>query len=119
MPTKKMEVKSAMDYQCLKNWASDFMDYVPRESSLESKITNNKDFHSKLISGRLGVYWQYLIRHARSRSQVQHIRDNLKLQEFQDAKNKKNAKILSSTLDKDVTLKLSKQKNMCTNSWKL
>ena len=108
MPTKKMGVQVVKDYQCLKDWASDSMDYVPRTSSLESRITNDKDFHSKLISGRLGVYWQYLICHARSRSQVQHIRDNLRLQEFQEAKNKKNAQILSLTLNKDTTLKLNK-----------
>ena len=108
MPTKKMEVRIANDYESLQNWATDCMDYVPRESSIEAKIHNDKGFHSKLTSGRLGIYWQYLIQHARSRSKVQHIRDNLKVLDYQEAKNKKNAQILSFTSDKDVTFKFNK-----------
>ena len=108
MPTKKTEVRIANDYESLQNWATDCMDYVPRESSIEAKIHNDKGFHSKLTSGRLGIYWQYLIQHARSRSKVQHIRDNLKVLDYQEAKNKKNAQILSFTSDKDVTFKFNK-----------
>ena len=108
MPTKKMEVRIVNDYESLQNWATDYMDYVPRQSSIEAKIHNDKGYHSKLTSGRLGIYWQYLIQHARSRSKVQHIRDNLKVLDYQEAKNKKNAQILSFTSDKDVTFKLNK-----------
>ena len=107
MQPKNMESSTENDYQYLKKWASECMEYVPRDTSKDSNINGN-DFHSKLISGRLGVYWKYLIRHARSRSQIQHIRDNLKIQEFQDAKNKKNAKILALTSDTDVTIKVHK-----------
>ena len=110
MPTKKMEVRIVNDYESLQTWATDCMDYVPIESSIEVKIHNDKGFHSKLTSGRLGIYWQYLIQHARSRSQVQHIRDNLKVLDYQEAKNKKNAQILSFTSDKDVTFKFDKPK---------
>ena len=102
-----MELSIENDYQYLKKWATECMEYVPRDASLDSNFNGN-DFHSKLISGRLGIYWKYLIRHARSRSQIQHIRDNLKIQEFQDAKNKKNAKILALTSDTDVTIKVNK-----------
>ena len=82
----------------LKEWATKHMEYVPRVSSDSAERNGNKDFQSKLRPGRLGIYWQHLICHARSRSQVQHIRDNLKLQEYHDTKNKKNGKcLLSST----------------------
>ena len=94
----------------LKEWAMTYMEYVPKLPINKTDRNGNHDFSSKLLSGRLGVYWQHLIRHARSRSQIQHIRDNLKVQEFQDAKNKKNAQhpssmTLSETVSSDNTLR--------------
>lgn len=95
----------------LKEWTVNNMEYVPRLSAKESENNGDKNFPSRLLSGRLGIYWQYLIRHARSRSQVQHIRDNLRVQEFQDAKNKKNFLTYTSTMETDMTLKSNPSRN--------
>ena len=88
----------------LKEWTIDHMEYVPRVSAKAPDDNGDKNFPSRLLSGRLGIYWQYLIRHARSRKQVQHIRDNLRIQEFQDAKNKKILQTNTSTMETDMTL---------------
>ena len=92
----------------LKEWAMNRMEYIPRVSNKGADLNCENDFQSRLYSGRLGVYWQYLVRHARSRAQVQHIRDNLKIQEFQDAKHKKGINLLSTTIKYDDTIKLNK-----------
>ena len=95
----------------LREWTITHMEYVPRVSAEEPDNNGDKNFPSRLLSGRLGIYWQYLIRHARSRSQVQHIRDNLRIQEFQDAKNKKNLQTHMSTMETDLTRKSNPSRN--------
>ena len=79
----------------LKEWAITRMDYIPHISKTNNG--NIQDFRTKLMSARLGTYWRYLVRHARSSEQVQHIRNNLKIQEFEAAKIKNKIGILSAS----------------------
>ena len=100
----------------LKEWAIKRMEYVPRVSNKENNKSQN-NFQGSLFSGRLSTFWQHLILHARSRSQVQHIRDNLRLVEFQNDKNKKSSRYQSTNLSAygDLEETVRSNKSIYTN----
>ena len=92
-----MDRKIEKPFMTIKEWAVKHMEYVPRSSSTNPDGTENHDFRIRLLSGRLGPCCQFLMRHALSRSLVEHIRANLKIKEYEDMRNKKNTYAASSS----------------------